>query len=139
MSFVLDTNIVSEPRKRSRADAGVMRWFDSVETDDLHMSVLVFGKIRQGIEGLRKRDPSQAGHLESWLAGLRRDYADRILPIDLEAAEEWGRTNVPDPISTRDGLMAATAKVRNMTFVTRNTSDVTRTGARLLNPLDSSA
>lgn len=139
MSFVLDTNVVSEPRKRSRADASVMRWFDSVETDDLYISVLVIGEIRQGIEGLRRRDPVQAGHLESWLAGLRRGYADRILPVDLEAAEEWGRMNVPDPISTRGGLMAATAKVRNMTFVTRNTSDVARTGARLFNPFDSPA
>jgi toxin FitB len=136
LSFVLDTNVVSEPRKRSRADTGVMRWFHSVETDDLYVSVLVIGEIRQGIEGLRRRDPIQAGHLESWLAGLHRDYADHILPIDLEAAEEWGRMNVPDPISTRDGLMAATAKVRNMTFVTRNTADVARTGARLLNPFD---
>ncbi len=139
MSFVLDTNVVSEPRKRSRADVGVMRWFDSVETDDLYISVLVIGEIRQGIEGLRRRDPIQAGHLESWLAGLRRDYADRILPIDLEAAEEWGRMKAPEPISTRDGLMAATAKVRNMTFVTRNTSDVARTGVRLLNPFEASA
>jgi predicted nucleic acid-binding protein len=116
-----------------------MRWFDSVETDDLYISVLVVGEIRQGIEGLRRRDPVQAGHLESWLAGLRRGYADRILPVDLEAAEEWGRMNVPDPVSTRDGLMAATAKVRNMTFVTRNTSDVARTGVRLLDPFDASA
>jgi len=139
LSFVLDTNVVSEPRKRSRADASVMRWFDSVETDDLYISVLVIGELRQGIEGLRRRDPVQAGHLESWLAGLRRGYADRILPVDLEAAEEWGRMNVPDPISTRGGLMAATAKVRNMTFVTRNTSDVARTGVRLFNPFDSPA
>ncbi len=73
-----------------------------------------------------------------WLSGLRRRYADRILPVDLEIAEEWGRMNAPDPISSRDGLMAATAKVRNMTLVTRNTSDVARTGARLLNPFDSS-
>ncbi len=139
MSFVLDTNVVSEPRKRSRANAGVMRWLASVETDELYISVLVIGEIRQGIEGLRRRDPIQAGHLEVWLAELHRGYADRSLPIDREAAEEWGRMNVPDPISTRDGLMAATAKVRNMTFVTRNTSDVARTGARLLNPFGSSA
>ena len=65
---------------------------------------------------------------------VRRGYADRILHVDLEAAEGWGRMNAPDPISTRDGLMAATAKVRNMTFVTRNTSDVARTGVRLLDP-----
>jgi toxin FitB len=139
LSFLLDTNVVSEPRKGRRADANVMRWFSSVGTEELYISVLVIGEIRQGIEGLRRRDVLQANHLESWLLGLRRGYADRILPVDLEAAEEWGHMNVPDPISTRDGLMAATAKVRNMTFVTRNTADVARTGARLLNPFDFSA
>ena len=134
MSFILDTNVVSEPRKGQRADANLMRWFSSARTEEMYISVLVIGEIRQGIEGLRRRDTLQAGRLESWLEGLRLGYADRILPIDLEAAEEWGRMNVPDPISTRDGLMAATAKVRNMTFVTRNTADVERTGVRLLNP-----
>ncbi len=136
MSFVLDTNVVSEPRKRSRADAGVMRWLSSVEDEELYVSVLTIGEIRQGIEGIRGRDPVQAGHLESWLAGLRRDYAERILPVDLETAGEWGRMNPPDPVSAVDGLMAATAKVRNMTFVTRNTADVERTGVRLLNPFE---
>jgi len=63
-----------------------------------------------------------------------RDYADRILPVDVEAAEEWGRMSVPDPVPVVDGLMAATAKVRGMTFVTRNTADVERTGTELLNP-----
>jgi toxin FitB len=139
LNFLLDTNVVSEPRKGRRADTNVMRWLSSVGTDELYLSVLVIGEIRQGIEGLRRRDPTQASDLESWLVGLRRGYADRIQSVDLEAAEEWGRMNVPDPISTRDALMAATAKVRNMTFVTRNTADVARTGVRLLNPFDPSA
>ena len=134
MSFLLDTNVVSEVRKGRRANAGVMRWLSSVEDENLYLSVLVIGEIRQGIEGLRRRDPVQAGHLENWLAELRRRYADRILPIDEEVSEEWGRINAPDPISSRDGLMAATAKVRNMIFATRNTADVERSGVRLLNP-----
>jgi len=134
LSFVLATNVVSEARKGSRADAGEMSWLSSVAAKDLYLSVLVVGEIRQGLEGLRRRDSVQADHLEVWLLGLRRRYADRILPIDLEIAEEWGRMNAPDPIFSRDGLMAATAKVRNMTFVTRNTSDVARTGVLLLNP-----
>lgn len=129
MSFVLDTNVISEARKGSQANANVMRWLSSVAEEDLYLSVLVVGEVRQGIEGLRRRDPLQAGRFESWLAGLRRAYADRILLVDVEVAEEWGRMNAPDPIPSRDGLMAATAKVRNMTFVTRNTSDVAWTGA----------
>lgn len=136
MSFILDTNVISEVRKGSRANVGVMRWLSSVTSEDLYLSVLVIGEIRQGIEGLRRRDPEQAGHLEAWLSGLRHRYADRILPVDLEIAEEWGRMNAPSPISSRDGLMAATAKVRGMIFVTRNTADVARTGVRLLNPFE---
>ena len=136
MNFILDTNIISEARKGSRADAGVRRWLDPVRTESLHLSVLVVGEVRQGIEGLRRRDPAQAGHLETWLSELRWRYAERILPVDQEIAEEWGRMNAPDPFSTRDSLMAATAKVRGMTFVTRNTRDVARTGARLLNPFE---
>lgn len=136
MSYVLDTNVVSEARKGSRANASVMHWLSSIAAEELYVSVLVIGEIRQGIEGLSRKDPVQAGHLEIWLAGLRRLYADRILPLDLEIAEEWGRMNAPDPISSRDGLMAATAKVRNMTFVTRNTVDVERTGVRVLNPFE---
>ena len=136
MNFILDTNIVSEARKGSRADAGVRRWLDAVDTENLYLSVLVVGEVRQGIEGLRRRDSVQAGHLETWLSGLRRRYADRILSVDQEIAEEWGRMNAPDPVSTRDSLMAATAKVRGMTFVTRNVADVERTGVRLLNPFD---
>ena len=90
-----------------------------------------------GIGLLERRDPVQAEVYEAWLATVLRDYADRIIPVDAETAEEWGSMNAPGPVPVVDGLMAATAKVRNMTFVTRNTSDVARTGARLLNPFDS--
>jgi predicted nucleic acid-binding protein len=134
LSFVLDTNVVSEVRKGTRANEGVMRWLSSVDDEDLYLSVLVIGEIRQGIEGLRRRDAFQAGRLESWLAELRQDFNGRILPVDVDVAEEWGRMNAPDPISSRDGLMAATAKVRGMTFVTCNTADVERTGVALLDP-----
>ena len=129
--------MLSEVR-RPRGDAGVKRWISSIPTEDLYLSVLTLGEVRRGIVLLSRRDQTQAGVSEAWLITILRDYADRILPVDVEAAEEWGRMNVPDPISVVDGLMAATAKVRNMTFVTRNTSDVARTGVRLLNPFDTS-
>ena len=129
--------MLSEVR-RPRGDAGVKRWISSVPTEDLYLSVLTLGEIRRGIGLLSRRDQTQADVYEAWLITVLRDYADRVLPVNAAAAEEWGRMNVPDPISIVDGLMAATAKVRNMTFVTRNTADVARTGARLLNPLDAS-
>lgn len=113
------------------------RWISSAHISDLYLSVLVAGEIRRGIERLKRRDPVGAEVYEAWLGTVLRDYADRILPVDAEIAEEWGRMSVPDPIPIVDGLMAATAKVRGMTFVTRNTADVERTGARVLNPFGS--
>ncbi len=135
MRYLLDTNVLSEVR-RPRGDAGVKRWISSVPTEDLYLSVLTLGEVRRGINLLGRRDPAQADVYEAWLVTVLRDYADRVLPVDAEAAEEWGRMNVQDPVSIVDGLMTATAKVRNMTFVTRNTADVARTGVRLLNPFD---
>lgn len=138
MRYLLDTNVLSEVR-RPQGDAGVRRWISSVPTEDIYLSVLTLGEVRRGIGLLSRRDSAQAEVYEAWLVTVLRDYADRLLPVDAEAAEEWGRMNLPDPVSIVDGLMAATAKVRNMTFVTRNTSDVARTGVRLLNPFDHSS
>jgi predicted nucleic acid-binding protein len=135
VKYLLDTNVLSEVR-RPRGDVSVKRWVSSVPAGDLYLSVLTLGDVRRGIDLLRRMDPVQADVYEAWIVTVLRDYADRVLPIDAEIAEEWGRMNVPNFISIVDGLMAATAKVRNMTFVTRNTADVARTGVRLLNPFD---
>ena len=132
MSFLLDTNVISEARKPA-GDPNVRAWLASVRGAELYLSVLVVGEIRQGIERLRRRDPRHAV-FEAWLATLRLDYADRILPVTAEIAEEWGRLNVPDPVAAIDGLLAATAHVHGLTLVTRNTADVARTGVALLNP-----
>jgi predicted nucleic acid-binding protein len=131
--YLLDTNVLSEVRK-PRGDERVKRWGSSKSADELYLSVLVVGEVRRGIERLKRRDPEGAEVYEPWLATVLHDYADRILPVDGEVAEEWGRMSVPNPVPIVDGLMAATAKVRGMTFVTRNTSDVERTGVELLNP-----
>jgi predicted nucleic acid-binding protein len=133
--YLLDTNVISEARK-PRGDERVKRWISSVPVEDLYLSVLTLGEVRRGIGLLERRDPTQAGVYGAWLATVLRDYADRIVPVDAEIADEWGSMNVSGPVPVVDGLMAATAKVRNMTLVTRNTSDVARTGARLLNPFD---
>jgi toxin FitB len=133
MKYLLDTNVLSEAR-RPRGDERVKRWISSAPAADLYLSVLVVGEIRRGIERLKRRDPEGAEVYEAWLGTVLHDYADRVLPVDAEIAEEWGRMSVPDPVPVVDGLMAATAKVRGMTFVTRNTADVERTGVELLNP-----
>jgi toxin FitB len=135
VSFLLDTNVISEARKRS-PDSNVHAWLASAPEPDLYLSVLVVGEIRQGIERLRRRDPEQAAPFESWLSALVQSFADRLVPVTAEVCEEWGRLNVPDLLPVVDGLMAATAKVRGWTFVTRNVADLAGTGVRLLNPFD---
>ena len=133
MSFLLDTNVVSEFRKKS-PDAGASGWLESVKSSQLYLSVLVVGEITQGVERLAARDPDQAAAIEDWRQRLVRGYADRIVPVSLEAAEVWGRLSATAPLPLADGLMAATALVHDWTFVTRNTADLERTGVRLLNP-----
>lgn len=133
MSFLLDTNVVSEVRKKT-PDPAVSAWFASVPADELFLSVLVVGEIRQGIERLARRDPAQAEIFEQWLSRLVDAYGDRIVPITARVAEAWGRLNVPDPVPVVDGLMAATALVHGWILVTHNVGDVASTGVRLLDP-----
>lgn len=133
MSYLLDTNVVSELRKRV-PDPAVAAWFKTVPATDLYLGVLVVGEIRQGIERLRGRDPAQADVVEGWLTTLKRDFADRILPITTAVAEAWGRLNAPAPLPVIDSLLAATALVHGLTFVSREAERLQRTGISLLNP-----
>lgn len=134
VAFLLDTNIVSELRKAT-PDPHVLAWHRRQRRAEAYLSVLVVGEIRQDIERIRARDPLQADARQRWLVGLLPTYRDRILPITVDIAEEWGRLNAgAQPIPVIDGLMAATARVHRLTLVTRNVTDLARSGARLFNP-----
>jgi predicted nucleic acid-binding protein len=135
MTLLLDTNIVSELRKRD-PDANVLAWYASVSSADLFLSVLTIGEIRLGIERLRRKDAVQADAIEQWLRGLHASYRDHLIDVDAVVAEEWGRINVPDPLPVIDGLLAASAKVRGWTLVTRNVNDLISSGVSLLNPFE---
>jgi len=133
--FLLDTNVVSEARKRpGRADDGLSLWLASKAPDDLYLSVLVLGETRQGLERLRRTDPQGAARLDPWLDSLEQQYGRRILPVNEEIAQQWGRANARRRYPAVDGLMAATAVVHDLTLVTRNERDVEGSGARTLNP-----
>ena len=134
MTYLLDTNVLSELRKGRRCDPGVAAWFSGVTDADLCLSVLVVGEIRRGIEAIRRRDAGKAATLDQWLARLLRDHEERILPVDREVAEEWGRLTATRAASVVDSLLAATARVHGLTLVTRNTRDVQWTGVSCMNP-----
>jgi predicted nucleic acid-binding protein len=94
------------------------------------------GEIRQGIERVRRRDATTARAIDRWLATVVSAYADRILSVDREVAEEWGRLAAPRSLPVIDGLLAATAKVRGLTLATRNVVDVAPTGVAWINPFE---
>jgi toxin FitB len=132
VSFLLDTTTVSEIR-RGR-DQNVAAWASEVADADLYLSVLTLGEIRKGIERLRGRDPDQADVFAAWLEQLRGHFADRILSIDDRVAEEWGRLNAPAERKTVDSLIAATARLHDLTVVTGNTADFEACDVAVLNP-----
>lgn len=134
MSFLLDTNVISEIRKGERAHPAVVRWVLKTDAASLFTSVVVLAEIRRGIELKRRNDPVQAAALDRWYAAMRSGLEDRILPITEPIADIWARLSVPDPLPLVDGLLTATAKVHDLTLVTRNVADIARTGVRALDP-----
>jgi predicted nucleic acid-binding protein len=134
MTYLLDTNVLSETRKRQPA-AGVVGWIAATPPDRLHVSVLTIGEIEQGIARVRGRgDPQQASALERWLQDVETGFEDRVLPVTLPIAASWGRQQYAQPLPVIDALIAATARVHGMTVVTRNVKDFDLAGVQVLNP-----
>jgi toxin FitB len=136
LKYLLDTNVVSEFRKGSRRNEHVNTWLKTVVGDDLFVSVLALGELRKGLEQIRGRDKVQAAALAEWIDGLHKIFSSRVVGIDMAIAEEWGRMCAIRPLPAVDSLMAATAKVQGMTFVTRDMFDTRNLGVRVLNPFE---
>jgi predicted nucleic acid-binding protein len=134
VSYLIDTNVISELRKGDRCDPAVAAWWAKVDENELWTSSLVLGEIRRGIELARRHDPQKAKGLEAWLEEVIYGFGDRILDVDAQVADEWGRMNAIRPLPVIDALIAATARANSLTFVTRNVSDVQGVGVDLLNP-----
>jgi predicted nucleic acid-binding protein len=133
VAFLLDTNVVSELR-RPRPDRHVREWLEGVASVDLHLSVLVTGEIRRGIELLRPREPERAASLDQWIEGLVVAYGDRLLPVSTSVADAWGRLSSLRTLPVADGLMLATAKVNGLTLVSREAAALSDLGVPTLSP-----
>jgi predicted nucleic acid-binding protein len=136
MSYLVDTNIISEVRKGERCDPKVSAWYASIADEDLFLSTLVLGEIRQGVELARRRDPHKAAVLERWLGQVEAAFGTRVLAVDNAVADQWGRMSAVRPIPVIDGLLAATAVINRLTLVTRNDRQITGLGATILNPFE---
>jgi len=132
--FLLDTNVLSEARRRE-GNPGVKSWMAAADDETLYLSVITLGEIRKGVERLRPRDPDSAAVFEAWLAMLDAVYASRILDVDRAVADRWGRILAQCPgAPIEDALLAATALHHGMTLVSRNEKHLAPTGVALLNP-----
>ena len=133
--FLVDTNVISEARKGSRANVGVREFWQSAHEADLYIAVQTIGEIRRGLENIRQRgDLVQANKLESWLEVVTTNYADRILDFDMDCAQVWGRLMSPSPQHPVDKQIAAIALIHDLSVVTRNIKDFNGLGVRLVNP-----
>ncbi len=137
VKYLLDTNVLSELRKKDRCNAHVSSWFAGIEEGSIYLSVLVTGEIRKGIELKRIKDHAQALLLEQWLVKIETYYSGRIFALDAETCDIWGKLNAIRPLPVIDSLLAATAIQHDLTLVTRNVQDVENTSVRLLNPFES--
>lgn len=131
--YLLDTNFVSELRK-PRPDLAALAFYEAVGDTSLFVSVLTIGELRRGAELKSRKDPLGGHALGRWIEQVERSFFDRMLGIDRDAADLWGRLAAQRPRPVVDTLIAATAIVHGMTLVTRNIDDVRDTGARLVNP-----
>ncbi|MCA0403436.1 MAG: type II toxin-antitoxin system VapC family toxin [Proteobacteria bacterium] len=133
--YLVDTNVVSELRKGTKAENKVLTWARAVSTSSLFLSVITILELEAGILLKERKDASQGAILRSWLdAHVLPSFSDRILNIDVAVARCCAKLHVPNPRSERDALIAATALVHGLTIVTRNTKDFKKTGAEILNP-----
>ncbi|MCA0253876.1 MAG: type II toxin-antitoxin system VapC family toxin [Proteobacteria bacterium] len=136
MNYLLDTNIISE-LSRKKPNQDVVNWvFAPKQRDNLYLSCLTIGEIKLGIIKLRKKNPSAARVLETWIENLLTEYKDKIITINLEVANEWAYLMSIDGTNAIDSLLAAQAKSMKFTLVTRNIKHFSMFDIKILNPFE---
>lgn len=135
MSFLVDTNVLSEVAKR-KPNAAVMEWLRDHEKE-IYVSTITVGELRRGIE--RLPDGARKTKLRHWLQTLCDCMKGRVLSFSTSSAHVWGQLKARCDangfvIPTLDSQIAAIAQRHDMTIITRNTKDFLKTGAEVLNP-----
>lgn len=138
--YLVDTDVISELRKKDKADRRVTAFFKDASARDLplYLAAVTIGELRRGVELIRHRgDTRQARLLERWLDALLAEYSESILSFDADAAQVWGRLRVPHPENPLDKQIAATALLYDLILVTRNIRHFVATGVKILDPFAS--
>lgn len=134
MTFLLDTNIVSEFRK-PRPHGGVTAWRRSIPVHQLAIPAVVLAEAQAGVEITRTKDPAKAAELESWIESLMAYYT--ILPADGAIFCEWARLmHGVSSDQSAHAMIAATARVLRLTVATQNVKDFEPFHVEILNPFN---
>jgi predicted nucleic acid-binding protein len=134
LSYLLDTNVLSELRRKT-PNAGVVNWFAKRPASSLFLSVLTLGELRKGVEGAADADRRMV--LLDWLeTELPTFFTGRLLPVDARVADRWGRMMAAAgrPVPAIDSLIGATAAHYGLSLVTRNVKDYADLGLDVINP-----
>lgn len=133
MSYLIDTVVLSELRKKNRSES-VVNWFRSTRSVDIFLSVVTIGEIERGIKQQQRNNVEFSQELAKWLDGILLHYTDRILPVSINIARRWGTLSAEIGNSGADILIAATALEHGLSVVTRNQRHFTPTGVPVVNP-----
>jgi hypothetical protein len=130
--YLLDTNVVSELRKR-KPHQGVVAWVRAIPEESMYVSAVTIGEIQAGIEIIREQDAEKAKQIEDWLESVAQTY--NVLPVDAAIFRRWAQLTHRRPDHhLEDALIAATAIVRGLRVVTRNVGDFEPFGVSLIDP-----
>jgi hypothetical protein len=130
--FLLDTNVISEMRKR-KPHGAVVAWLSSLDADQVLICAVSLGKMQRGVERARGSDPKVASELETWLDKIASLY--NVLPMDGAAFREWARLMERRSVTlSEDAMIAAIAREHGLTVATRDEADFAALGAAFYNP-----
>jgi len=133
VSYLIDTNVISELRKRERGDPGVVRWAAPIQPSELYTSVLVIGRFGVVSSASVEPTPGRRPFLRLGWKKCTVGLGAWVLPVDNRVGDVSGRLGIPDPLPPIDALIAATALAYDFTVVTRNTDDLVRAGVKVFN------